>query len=84
MYPCRKASKQVKKAPRPRRHATKYRYAEESPHSLLHLLTHLYLGLVLYVDVAHVAVLAIRRLRELGQPKRHHLPAAAIDPVLAR
>ena len=55
-----------------------------SPHSLLHLLTHLYLGLVLYVDVAHVAVLAIRRLRELGQPKRHHLPAAAIDPILAR
>ena len=54
------------------------------PHSLRYLLTHLYLGLVLYVDVAHVAVLAIRRLRELGQPKRHHLPAAAIDPVLAR
>ena len=54
------------------------------PHSLRYLLTYLYLGLVLYVDVAHVAVLAIRRLRELGQPKRHHLPAAAIDPVLAR
>ena len=53
------------------------------PVSLRDLLTYLYLGLVLYVDVAHVAVLAVRRLGELGQPKRHHLPAAAIDPVLA-